>query len=136
MYQIESAQKFKFSNLPKEIIDIILEFQGFHKNRNGIFIECICKNDKRYLFLQKNLNIISFDSYTQKLCVNFEKQHNNIYYLYIISTSIYGDHIHWYMDVFVKRPEFYIYSECKKKSIHYIFRDGNKQNKMKNGINN
>ena len=37
-----------FSNLPKDIIHIILEFDGKIKYRNGLYINIIKKNDFRY----------------------------------------------------------------------------------------
>jgi hypothetical protein len=34
--------------LPSEIIDIILEFQGYHRLRNGKYITQLNLNDKKY----------------------------------------------------------------------------------------
>ena len=42
-----------FSNLPKDIIHIILDFDGKIKYRNGLYINIIKNNDFRYTILSQ-----------------------------------------------------------------------------------
>ena len=55
-----------FSKLPKEIINIILDYDGKIKYRDGKYINKISKNDKRYKVLY-NIKIPQPVSYTM-LC--------------------------------------------------------------------
>ena len=48
-----------FEKLPLELIDLILEYDGSIKKRNGVYINQIPKNDTRYDLL-KNLPVDSF----------------------------------------------------------------------------
>jgi len=41
-----------FSRLPPEIINQILEFEGYHKYRKGKYIKQISRNDERYKLLK------------------------------------------------------------------------------------
>ena len=81
--------------LPNEIVNIILEYNGYHIWRNGKFICRLNINDKKYNNLKK-LNIIkkSKDSYK----VTITKMRNHYLYKYTIEQRIYNNMIHWYMD--------------------------------------
>lgn len=43
-----------FKKLPLEIHDIILSYNGYIKNRNGKYMDQICKTDSRYKMLEKS----------------------------------------------------------------------------------
>jgi len=46
-----------FENLPKEITYIILEYQGYHKNRNGKYMKQLYIDDPKYKYLIPSLKI-------------------------------------------------------------------------------
>lgn len=44
--------------LPKEMVDLILEYVGYHRWRYGKYITCLSENDPRRKFLQKKRPIL------------------------------------------------------------------------------
>lgn len=42
--------------LPKELIDIIMEYIGLVKKRNGILMNQLDLNNKKYLYLKEHIN--------------------------------------------------------------------------------
>jgi hypothetical protein len=71
--------------LPREILHIILEYDGRIKYRNGMYINSIAKHDDRYrsidIFIRKKINIcrnIDFDSIRNRFFfyVEFEQMPN------------------------------------------------------------
>ena len=81
--------------LPNEIINTILEYQGYHIWRNGKFICRLNINDKKYNNLKK-VNIIKKikdDLYM----VTITKIKNNYLYKYTIEKSISSSMIFWDM---------------------------------------
>ena len=113
MTSIEMKNKLH-TIFPVEITDIILEFHGFHKwsNSSNKYITQIPKDDERYSILSKISPIINIkDNYYHTTFIKF----NNIY---VIEQRIYGNHVHWYMDVYNIINDKYV--ENKLKSIHYI----------------
>jgi hypothetical protein len=81
--------------LPNEIINTILEYQGYHIWRNGKFMRRLNINDQKYNNL-KNINIIKKikdDSYM----VTITKIKNNYLYKYTIEQTISRSMIFWDM---------------------------------------
>jgi len=121
----------KLMNYDFDCINIILEFAGY-KYRNGKYIKQLDKQDNRYNILNNMPKIIKYMPKI-KNCINFKpyyqvkinKERGGIKIIIFISTSIYYNHIHWYMDfAYDYQPE-----GNKIQIIKYIYRDGNKQNK-------
>ena len=103
--------------LPNEIVNTILEYQGYHIWRNGKFICRLNINDKKYNNL-KNLNIIKKIKDLYKVTITIMKNH--YLYEYTIEQRIYSNMIHWYMDKYRYHPihhnnKLYIYER------HYVF---------------
>jgi len=88
--------------LPNVIINIILEYQGYHTWRNG--------------------------KYIPRLNIKDTKMIDDRLYLYVITTSIYSNKLHWFMDKFifddptVKKIKFQ-----SQETIHYIYGHNEKQ---------
>jgi hypothetical protein len=104
----------------------ILELSGF-KNRNGKYINQLNKFDFRYSILE-NMPKIKKISLSEKNTSYYEvvinKRNKNINYSLFISTSIYSNKVHWYMDMKINEI-----SAPKISMIHYIFRNHDKANK-------
>jgi hypothetical protein len=81
--------------LPNEIVNIILEYNGYHIWRNGKFICRLNINDKKYNNLKK-LNIIKKSKDSYKVTITIMRNH--YLYKYTIEQKIYSNMIHWYMD--------------------------------------
>ena len=105
--------------LPKEIIDIILEFQGYHIYRNGKYITRLNIDDKIYDELKRKPMIKRYKNNSYKTI--FQKKN----YIYFISTSIYSNKVHWYMDIYDYRL---IGQKIIEKSYHYVYGHNDKQN--------
>lgn len=104
------------NRLPISVVDIILEFQGYHIWRNGKYIRRLYLDDKyeslkHRPLIQKNKN----NTFT----VAFTKTNNGSLHKYVIYTAIYSNKIHWYMDY-----SLYYNTETK---YHYIFGHNEKQ---------
>ena len=112
--------------LPTEIIDIILEFQGYHIWRNGKYIHRLYLHDKKYDEIKKR-TIPTQDIYTSVYSVQINKLINNYSYVYILSTSIYGNKIHWYMDKYIYDNKHKLINDQSMMTIHYVFGRNSKQ---------
>ena len=110
--------------LPTEIVDLILEYQGYHIWRNGKYI-CRLQLDGKYddvkrrpiINLKKGLVNPSNNTFN----VSFTKIKQGTLYRYDIHTAIYSGKIHWYMDIY----RYYSQDDNKKsylcKNVHYVF---------------
>jgi hypothetical protein len=114
------------SLLPKEVLNLILEFQGYHKCRNGKYMTQICGNDEKYEALRKK---------TWKKCYyinHYGRFYRTVFYKRIDSTTCkiiihcidYGDKIHWYMSFLhflgIEDQQL-VWKKCQNKSIHYVY---------------
>lgn len=118
------------NTLPREIVDLILEYQGYHSWRNGKYI-CHLQLDERYDAVKRMPTITLDKNNTFKTC--FTKIKQGTLYKYNIHTSIYSGKIHWYMDIYAyysqhqyKKNKNYM-SSYLTKTVHYIFEHNEKQ---------
>ena len=109
-----------FSILPIELINTILEYQGYHTWRHGKFICKIQLNDERYTKVNKSP--IFKDITTCNYKTIFYVQHKNLY-KYIIEIKLYNDKIHWFMDII----NIDVLEQQYERSIHYVFGHNVKQ---------
>jgi hypothetical protein len=103
--------------LPNEIINTILEYQGYHIWRNGKFMRRLNINDQKYNNL-KNLNIIkkiNDDSYMVTIII----MKNKFVYKYTIEQTISSSLIHWNMYI-------YWYYSIHPKTYNKPYVDGTK----------
>ena len=88
-------------DLPLDVLNIILEYSGYHRFRNGKFIKQISKNDERYTILENELPKLSkfttiYGSYYN---TTFYKKINSNYYRFIICVYQHYDKNCWNMSV-------------------------------------
>ena len=115
------------NRLPREIVDLILEYQGYHSWRNGKYI-CRLQLDDTYDAVKRRPIISLRNAYN----VSFTKIKQDTLYRYDIHTAIYTGKIHWYMNI----HQYYSENDNKKfknhkdelhsylcKSVHYVFED-------------
>jgi len=114
------------NKLPSEIINIILEYQGYHSNRNGKYICKLNLNSEKYDLLKKrpviklNNNIYEV-SFSIMKTFNIMKTYN---YHYTITTRIYSNKVNWYMDVIIVSSNK---DHCVQYEHHYIYDHNIKQ---------
>jgi hypothetical protein len=104
--------------LPSEIVNIILEFQGYHSYRNGKYITKINIHDKKYNAIKRKpiVNRCADNNYL----IMFQKMNRT----YFITTNIYSKKVHWYMDIYQTDSNNKIISE---KNYHYVYEHNDKQ---------
>jgi hypothetical protein len=127
------------NRLPTEIVDLILEYQGYHNWRNGKYI-CRLQIDDKYDAVKRrpiiNLRKGLVYPYNNTFNVSFTKIKQGTLYRYEYHTAIYSDKIHWYMDI----HRYYSQNESNKfknhrnvlksylcKNVHYVFEHNEKQ---------
>jgi len=118
---MEIVEQTKQIYLPNEIVNTILEYQGYHIWRNGKFICRLNINDKKYNNLKK-LNIIKKIKNSYIVTITILKNHS--LYKYTIEQRIYSNMIHWYMDKYWYNsihPNKKIYNKSYIDEIHYVF---------------
>jgi hypothetical protein len=119
MYKPDNKTDIK--SFPIDIVNIILEYTGYHTFRNGKFIKKLDKSDKRFLLLE-TIPIIKKLSTNIYIVSIYKYDHTKLYHsLKKIETRIYSGFIHWYMDTEIYFIENYKKIIINRKSIHYIF---------------
>ena len=98
------------NHLPVELINTILEFQGYHVFRNGKFMKQIPKTDERYSVLESKPQIKTSISWIEpnptEYHVSFRKTINNLKYEYDISVIVLDSmDIRWIMYVKERQSE-------------------------------
>ena len=125
------------NRLPTEIVDLILEYQGYHNWRNGKYI-CRLQLDDKYDAVKRrpiiNLkkSLVNPSNNTFNVC--FTKIKQGTLYRYDIHTTIYSGKIHWNMDIYryyskhqYKKNKNCMYSYLCNKSVDHVFEDNEKQ---------
>ena len=84
-------------NLPTEIINIILEYQGFHVLRNGKYMRRISNEDPRRSVLMKIPK--HYNEFEVGIAVCIRTQVNNKEIYIIIQRIIVTTHIIWLMNI-------------------------------------
>jgi hypothetical protein len=113
-------------NLPVEIVNIILEYTGFHRYRNGKYIRKLNLCNEKYDCIKRKPMIhLSNEHYYQTV---FHIIKNEKMYTHIIDTSIYNNKIHWYMNTsYVHLSNGWNWFRTinkipsSEKTIHYVF---------------
>ena len=109
------------AKLPTEITDIILEYQGYHCWRNGKYMRRLCLENEKYDEL-KIKPIIKLDK-NNVYKASFTKIKNDNLLCYTISTAIYSNKIHWYMDITCPLYR----RQIQGVSYHYVYEHNDKQ---------
>ena len=124
--QIETIME-DLSLLPKEVQNLILEFQGYHKCRTGKYIKQIHSNqDEKYEALRKKTwnKCYYINHYGRFYRTVFYKRIDTTRCKIIIHCIDYGEKIHWYMSVLhflgIKDQNI-VWKKCQNKSIHYVY---------------
>ena len=99
---VEQTKENCLQYLPIEIINTILEYQGYHIWRNGKFMRTLNINDQKYNNL-KNINIIKKIK-DGSYMVTIIKIKNRSVYKYTIEQTISSSLIHWNMYIYWYRP--------------------------------
>jgi hypothetical protein len=110
--------------LPTDLINYILELSGYHQWRHGKYMR---KLRPIYLsiapiqtsFYGQNLHPNQFKEYT----AHFTAVQNNKLYDFYITTEVFMNRVHWFLDVFDAEN----YKIARKKCLHYVFNEKNKK---------
>jgi len=123
---VEQRKQNFLQYLPIEIINTILEYQGYHIWANGKFICRLNLNDKKYDSLKK-LNIIKKikdGSHNVTITIMKNNLKNNYLYKCTIEQKISRTKIHWYMYrywYYSIHPNKKRYSKPRVDSTYYVF---------------
>jgi hypothetical protein len=113
------------TSLPNEIINTILEFQGYHKYRSGKYMAQLHIHDEKYEILRKKpMNDCYYNNqYGNFYKATFYKAIENKYYKILIHCIDYGEKLHWYMNVLLYskiHKQNIQWERCNDKSVHYV----------------
>jgi len=82
-------------NIPMDAVNIMLEYAGYHKNRNGKFIKIIHRCDSRYIMLADTLSRpIKVVNENRRLFIMLKSKHNKTEW-YILSKFTFSDYIEY-----------------------------------------
>jgi hypothetical protein len=124
-------------HLPKELINIILEFHGYHTFRNGKYMIQLSKDDPRYkiLLLKPPIERNMYGFWEANLFQTVYERN----YTYSIYTFEHSGYLHWCLDarytdnhIFEDKMDYEEWKDYQclytKKSIHWVFEKHPKQN--------
>lgn len=122
----------KMKQLPMDIVNIILEYQGYHSDRNYKYICKLDMNSEKYDSLKKKSVIIKNKKegrYNNIHNASFTKITGGYLIKYTIHTEIYSQKLHWYMDLekYYKKTGNKKWTDPIEKCIHYVFEHNEKQ---------
>lgn len=110
-----------FKKLPEDILNLVLEYQGFHKERNGKFIGQIKQNDSRRKILLKIPKICKVNGFSNE--VEFIKMFDERFYKFIIKMVLLDEKIIWKLSV-AKMHQIvkgrFIWFNCMDKYQEYV----------------
>lgn len=112
------------NRLPFELVNLILEYQGYHIWRNDKYVHRLNLNDPKYDMLKDRPQVRDGK-------VKFSKMKLGSLYKFEIHTAIYGNKIHWYIDkywYYSKHPNKKSWNKPSENTIHYIFEHNEQQN--------
>jgi len=106
--------------LPVDIVNRILEYQGYYKKRNGKFMQQISPTDKRYDMLKgmpKKKRL-----YKNTYCVTIYKKNEEeqLYYKREIMTAAWADKVYWTMEVYITDYSNKKYLKWEKSTVRSI----------------
>lgn len=107
---------------PTEICNIILEYQGYHKYRNGKYMTQLYIKDPKYKmfdFISENIKI----SRGWGTECSFIKKINSKIYRYVINITVYENYVEWMMSsyfIIPVRKYGYHYQEYQNNKILFI----------------
>ena len=116
------------NSLPVELVNYVLEFQGYHVFRHGKFMKRISPEDERYAVLMSKPQIETNTSWFSPVPIeyhtNFRRKLENTQYQFNISVMILENaEIYWFMYVKEKYPEKGMigsnWGMCKRKCVSY-----------------
>jgi hypothetical protein len=93
------------NTLPIELINVILEYQGYHIFRHGKFMKRLCSNDERYSMLNYMRKIKNNTYGTYEVCfwknIKTVKRvtHRKIDICFMIETHVLPSSVMWVMNV-------------------------------------
>jgi hypothetical protein len=91
--------------LPIELVNIILEYQGYHIFRNGKYMKRLCTNDERYTMLSYMRKIKRNNYGTYEVCFwksiisTTRVRHKKIDTCFMIETHVLPSTVMWVMNV-------------------------------------
>jgi hypothetical protein len=107
---------------PTEICNIILEYQGYHKNRNGKYMKQLYIKDPKYKifdFMPENIKISK--GWGTECC--FIKKIDSKIYRNVINITVYENYVEWIMASYFIIPVKkygYHYQEYENNMIRFI----------------
>ena len=105
---IRERNQIKMNHLPMDIVNNILEYQGYHVFRNGKFMCQIPKTDARYALLKKMPKKQKLGSYSYCVTIYKKDEENQKILKHEITANIHAGKLYWSM-----RESVYDYSKIK-----------------------
>jgi hypothetical protein len=110
-------------SLPLDVVNYILELAGYHKWRHGKYMRQLHKSSLLCVPMLQKRHYFDDTEYT----AHYAAIHNNRVYNFFITTEIFMNRVHWYLDVFDAET----YKVVKKKCLHYEYNDRSRKHRPK-----